>query len=300
MYRTSKVLPTLIATRKHSRGCWAWENQVFCVCYPRCNVKPPFACRLARKAAHSVGLPSIFASPLQANNPSIQLSHCCTTSFSIYCLLLHLPLWPTLQSSFLSPCSLSLPFSHPWAHWVMLKAFLLVTIKKASQAFINVSAEFWHSAFSASEKSSRTPCHSHVLWHLGIQLLAQNCSSMLTGTAKCTAKDQESTVENWVSGQMFSTESTVERIYKFSEKHVKILVASKYYEILTPGKHILFLHLHDFFFLKSKNLNLRLKKPRKVTCFILKGIFIFLHHLPKPLPSVYTWHFIQLFNSACE
>lgn len=44
------------------------------------------------------------------------------------------------------------------------------------------------------------------------EFLAQNHSSMLTGTAKCTAKDQDSRAENGVSGQMFSTESTVERI----------------------------------------------------------------------------------------
>lgn len=43
---------------------------------------------------------------------------------------------------------------------------------------------------------------------------------------------------------MLSTESTVERIYKFSEKHIIISVASKYYEIVTPRKDILFLHLH--------------------------------------------------------
>lgn len=42
--------------------------------------------------------------------------------------------------SFFSPCSLSLPFSHPYRpHWVTLKTFLLVTMKKASQAFMNVS-----------------------------------------------------------------------------------------------------------------------------------------------------------------
>lgn len=101
-----------------------------------------------------------------------------------------------------------------------------------------------HCKLSTSKKPGRTPCHGDISWHLVIHSLAQNHSSMLTGTVKCTAKDEDSRVENWVSGQMLSTGSTVERIYKFCEKHIIISVASKYYEIVTPRKHILFLQLH--------------------------------------------------------
>jgi len=36
---------------------------------------------------------------------------------------------------------------------------------------------------------------------------------------------------------MFSTDSTAERIYKFSGKYVIISVASKYLEVLIPRKH---------------------------------------------------------------
>lgn len=61
---------------------------------------------------------------------------------------------------------------------------------------------------------------------------------MLTGTAKRTAKDQDSTAENRVSGQMFSTENTVDRICVICFPLNLISVAPKHNEILSPRKHI--------------------------------------------------------------
>lgn len=105
----------------------------------------------------------------------LSLTPSSTVAYLIIFLLLFLQSFPTLVS--------------PWAHWLMLKTFLLVTIKKASQAFINVSAatishmpvvnllmfdvptmvscnkhqflDFWHAAFSALQSQ----CLWKIRWH---------------------------------------------------------------------------------------------------------------------------------------
>lgn len=94
-------------------------------------------------------------------------------------------------------------------------------------------------------------------------------------------------MENRVFNKCFPLKVPVERIYKFSGKHVVILVASKYYEMLTLRKHITSSLMQ--YFLNCNSLNLRLKKKSTQESnrlhSILEGIFIFSHYLPKPLPE---------------